>query len=100
VGLAVSERAPDSDSARKRAVARVVQEVADYLGNTPAVARASYIDPRVIELYQDGRTIAGVLGELGKDSDFGDLATKGRAEKALLNLLKATGPAVAATDKA
>src|SRR5579872_6039355 len=31
VGLAVSERAPDSDSARKRAVARVVQEVADYL---------------------------------------------------------------------
>jgi DNA topoisomerase IB len=89
VGLAVSERATDSDSARKRAVARVVQEVADYLGNTPAVARASYIDPRVIELYQDGRTIAGALGELGKDSDFGDLATKGRAEKALLNLLKA-----------
>ena len=87
VGLAVSERAPDSDSARKRAVARVVQEVADYLGNTPAVARASYIDPRVIELYQDGRTIAGALGELGRDSDFGDLATKGRAEKALLNLL-------------
>ena len=100
VGLAVSERAPDSDSARQRAVARVVQEVADYLGNTPAVARASYIDPRVIELYQDGRTIAGVLGELGKDSDFGDLATKGRAEKALLNLLKATGPAVAAADQA
>ncbi len=95
VGLAVSERAPDSESARKRAVARVVQEVADYLGNTPAVARASYIDPRVIELYQDGRTIAAALGDLGKDSDFGDLATKGRAETALLNLLKATGPAVA-----
>ncbi len=39
VGLAVSERA-ETDTARKRAIARVV----GYLGNTPAVARASYID--------------------------------------------------------
>jgi hypothetical protein len=44
VGLAVSGQA-DSEAARERAVARVVQEVAGYLGNTPAVARASYIDP-------------------------------------------------------
>jgi DNA topoisomerase IB len=87
VGLAVSERAASSDSARTHAIARVVQEVAAYLGNTPAVARASYIDPRVIELYQDGYTIASVLGELGKDCDFGDLATRGRAEKAVLDLL-------------
>jgi DNA topoisomerase IB len=87
VGLAVSERAGDSDTARTRAIARVVQEVAAYLGNTPAVARASYIDPRVIDLYQDGCTIASALGELGQDSDFGDLATRGRAEKAVLDLL-------------
>jgi len=87
VGLAVSERAAASEGARKRAIARVVQEVAGYLGNTPAVARASYIDPRVIDLYQDGRTIASALGELGKDCDFGDLATRGRAEKAVLDLL-------------
>ena len=87
VGLAVSERADRSETARKRAIARVVKEVADYLGNTPAVARASYIDPRVIDLYTDGHTIAAALGELGKDSDFGDLATRGRAEKAVLNLL-------------
>jgi DNA topoisomerase IB len=87
VGLAVSERAGSSETARKRAVARVVQEVADYLGNTPAVARASYIDPRVIDLYADGHTIASALGDLGKDSHFGDLATRGRAEKAVLNLL-------------
>jgi hypothetical protein len=58
------------------------------------------IDPRVIDLYRDGHTIAAVLGDLGKDSDFGDLATKGRAETALLNLLKATGPAVAVADQA
>jgi DNA topoisomerase IB len=86
VGLAVSERA-DGESARKRAVARVVREVADYLGNTPAVARASYIDPRVIRSYEEGRTIASALGDLGRDTDFGDLATRGRAESAVLKLL-------------
>jgi DNA topoisomerase IB len=87
VGLAVSEGASGSDAARKRAIARVVGEVADYLGNTPAVARASYIDPRVIGLYEDGHTIASVLGDLGKNCDFGDLATRGRAESAVLKLL-------------
>jgi DNA topoisomerase IB len=87
VGLAVSEPAAGRDAARKRAVARVVQEVAGYLGNTPAVARASYIDPRIIELYEEGRTIASALGELGKDCDFGDLATRDHAEKAVVKLL-------------
>ena len=50
VGLAVSESAAGQ---RRRPQARHRPgrpEVADYLGNTPAVARASYIDPRVIEL--------------------------------------------------
>jgi DNA topoisomerase IB len=65
----------------------VVKEVAGYLGNTPAVARASYIDPRVIRHYENGCTIAAVLGDLGRDSDFGDLATRGRAEGAVLKLL-------------
>jgi DNA topoisomerase-1 len=51
------------------------------------VARASYIDPRVIFRYQEGRTIAAVLGELGQGSDFGDLATRGGAERAVLDLL-------------
>ncbi len=87
VGLAVSESAADAATARKRAIARVIREVADYLGNTPAVARASYIDPRVIELYEDGKTIVSVLGDLGKDCDFGDLATRGRAENAVVKLL-------------
>jgi DNA topoisomerase-1 len=51
------------------------------------VARASYIDPRIIDLYQGGRTIAAALSELGRDRDFGDLATRGRAEQAVLDLL-------------
>ena len=87
VGLAVSESAADTETARRRAIVRVVREVADYLGNTPAVARASYIDPRVIEHYEAGRTIASALGELGKDGHFGDLATRGRAESAVVKLL-------------
>jgi DNA topoisomerase IB len=87
VGLAVSKPATASESARKRAVARVVREVADYLGNTPAVARASYIDPRIIELYERGVTIEPVLKDLGKDRDMGELATRGSAEKAVLKAL-------------
>ena len=45
-----------------------VKEVAHYLGNTPAVCRASYIDPRVFDRYRSGVTIAGILEELGTDS--------------------------------
>jgi DNA topoisomerase IB len=35
----------------KRGAAKAVKRVAGFLGNTPAVARASYIDPRVIDRY-------------------------------------------------
>lgn len=103
VGLAVSEPAAGSAATRKRAVARVVREVADYLGNTPAVARSSYIDPRVIALYAEGVTIAPALGELGKGREFGDAATEGHAEKAVLDLLTSggrKGPGTGAADTA
>jgi DNA topoisomerase IB len=89
VGLAVSEPVAGSERARKRAIARAVKEVADYLGNTPAVARASYIDPRIIELYEQGITIAPVLRDLGSESGFGELATQGKAERAVVRLLTA-----------
>jgi DNA topoisomerase IB len=94
VGLAVSQpAAAESAAARKRAVARVVAEVAGYLGNTPAVARASYIDPRVIALYEEGTTIAPALERLGKGQEFGDVATKGHAERAVLKLITSPGAA-------
>jgi DNA topoisomerase IB len=32
--------------------------VAEYLGNTPTLARSSYVDPRVVDAYEEGRTIA------------------------------------------
>ncbi|MFI6316167.1 DNA topoisomerase IB [Nonomuraea sp. NPDC050556] len=43
---------------RRRAVREAMEEVADLLGNTPAVARASYVDPRVIDAYEHGRTVS------------------------------------------
>ncbi|MNW68019.1 hypothetical protein D3C74_467080 [compost metagenome] len=39
----------------------MVRDVADELGNTPAVARSSYVDPRLIDLWEAGRTIAPLL---------------------------------------
>ena len=77
----MSEYAAGTAAVRKRAIARTVAEVAGYLGNTPAVARASYIDPRVIELYESGITIGPALRDLGRDSEFGDLGTRGAAER-------------------
>jgi DNA topoisomerase IB len=89
VGLAVSPVPRSSASGRKRAVSRVVTEVSQYLGNTPAVCRASYIDPRVIERYHRGDTIADALDHLG-DSGEGSLATQGAIEEAVLQLLGAS----------
>jgi DNA topoisomerase-1 len=45
---------PGSATRRKRTVAQVMREVSELLGNTPAVAKASYVDPRVVDLYHDG----------------------------------------------
>jgi DNA topoisomerase-1 len=68
ISLAVAAPASTSPSRQKRAMAWAVKEVAHYLGNTPAVCRASYVDPRVFDRYRAGVTIAGVLGEIGTDS--------------------------------
>ena len=87
VGLAVSLDAPTSDSARKRAISRAVTEVSTYLSNTPAVARKSYIDPRVIDLYHDGVSVAPALERLGDGAAFGSPATHGQIETAVLEML-------------
>jgi DNA topoisomerase IB len=88
VGLAVSTSAPTSPTARRRAVNRVYGEVAHYLGNTPAICRSSYVDPRVVDYYDDGVTIAGALGKLGADVDIGQPATRGAAETAVVRMLR------------
>jgi DNA topoisomerase I len=56
-GLAAAGPPPSSDRGRRRVVTQIVKDVAEELGNTPAVCRASYIDPRVIELWERGESI-------------------------------------------
>jgi DNA topoisomerase IB len=88
VALAVSTSVAGSPTGRKRAVARAMQEVAAYLGNTPAVARASYVDPRVVDLFEDGVTIEPALRRLGEGASFGEPATHGAIERAVLRMLR------------
>ncbi|MEA2228761.1 MAG: topoisomerase [Solirubrobacteraceae bacterium] len=87
MALAVSGGAPATKTGRKRAITRAVKEVAHYLGNTPAVARASYIDPRVFDRYREGETIAHAL-PLVADDDTAP-AIQGPIEEAVLDLLTA-----------
>jgi DNA topoisomerase IB len=87
LALAVSTGAT-TRTARNRAVVRAVGEAAHYLRNTPAVCRASYIDPRVIDAYLGGITIKASLDRLGENVQFGQPATQGPVEEAVLALLE------------
>jgi DNA topoisomerase I len=87
VGLAVAEPENLSRTERKRAVVRAIKEVAFYLGNTPAVARNSYIDPRVFDRYRDGQTIKPALELVGGVP--GATGIQGPVEDAVLDLLDA-----------
>jgi DNA topoisomerase-1 len=49
--------APDTETQAKKVVAAVMRAVGEKLGNTPAVARSSYVSPAVVEQYLDGRTL-------------------------------------------
>lgn len=87
VALAVSgPAARASKTARKRAMTRAVKEVAYYLGNTPAVCRASYIDPRVFDRFESGLTIGGVLPDIGDEPDLASI--HGPVEEAVLDLIE------------
>lgn len=71
----------------KRMITAAVKQVAYFLGNTPAVARASYIDPRVLDRFRDGYTIEPVLIDLAEEPDLGQPAIQGRVEEAVLDLI-------------
>jgi DNA topoisomerase-1 len=74
---ALAEAGPQpSMTRRKKAVVAAMRDVAELLGNTPAVARASYVDPRVIDLFHDGAT-----------ARIEPTATEAEAERAVLDLL-------------
>ncbi|HYZ29206.1 MAG TPA: hypothetical protein VE570_09150 [Thermoleophilaceae bacterium] len=74
-------------TANKRMISHAVKQVAHFLANTPAVARASYIDPRVFDRFRDGFTIEPVLIDLAEEPDIGQPAIQGRVEEAVLDLI-------------
>ena len=49
--LAQTEEPGVTKASRKRAVSAAMKEVSEFLGNTPTLARTSYVDPRVVEAY-------------------------------------------------
>jgi DNA topoisomerase-1 len=87
VSLADGDGRPRSKTAYKRAAGATVRTVAAYLGNTPAVARASYIDPRVFDRFRSGWTIADALRDVG-EPDLGNPRKRARIEAAVLELLE------------
>ena len=87
MGLAVSGEVAGTKTGRRRAITRAIAEVAHYLGNTPAVCRASYIDPRVFDAYNSGLIVRPVLEEAA-DLPPGELPIHHRAlEEAVLDLI-------------
>jgi DNA topoisomerase-1 len=95
VSLATEGRDAASKARRKRATDRAVRAVAELLGNTRAVARRSYIDPRVFDRYLSGWTIAAELERL-PSLDPSDDRVRARIENAVLDLLaeRSSSPAL------
>ena len=87
VALAVSGGVADTKTGRKRAISRAVKEVAHYLGNTPAVCRASYIDPRVFDAYEGGLVIRPALEAAAAVDDDAPAIHQPALEKAVLDLI-------------
>jgi DNA topoisomerase I len=95
VALAVRDRERETTKAtrgaRERDVKAAIKTVAAYLGNTPAVCRASYVDPRVIDRYQAGVTIGETLATLpAGEPDLAKPRIRTKLESAVLELLADT----------
>jgi DNA topoisomerase I len=88
VALAVADEPGRTRAGREREVSRAVKTVATYLGNTPAVCRASYVDPRVIDRYHAGVTIVRTIEDLPRGGpDLANAVVRRRIEAAVLELL-------------
>jgi DNA topoisomerase IB len=82
--LAESDEPGTTKASRKRAEVKAMKEVAEYLGNTPALARASYVDPRVVDAYEEGITIKAATRRRAATPDERQVIL----ERAVLRLLK------------
>ena len=82
--LAETDEPGETKASRKRAVSGAMKEVAEFLGNTPTLARSAYVDPRVIDAYEHGGTIAGTTRRHYDSADQRQAAL----ERAVLRLLR------------
>lgn len=73
----------DTKRKRTRLVREAVVGASELLGNTPTVCRSSYVDPRVIDLYESGTTIPRAVAELDQESD----RARNRVDEAVVALL-------------
>ena len=81
--LALTEEPGDTKTSRARAVRQAALEVAGYLGNTPTIAKNSYIDPRVIDAFEGGETIGAAARKRYRSAH----ARQSGLERAVLALL-------------
>lgn len=82
--LAESPEPGATKASQKRAVVGAMKEVSQFLGNTPALAKSSYVDPRVIDAYERGKTIERATRRHYENTDERQAAL----ERATLKLLK------------
>ena len=86
--IALAERGPsETETEAKRAVTAVMRRVGGELGNTPAVARSSYVSPAVIDQYLDGTTLEDFRPRHLRVVGARDVGLD-REEQALLSLLR------------
>jgi DNA topoisomerase-1 len=86
--IAFAEHGPVEEMGeQKRVVAAVMRRVATHLGNTPAVTRASYVSPAVIDQYLEGRTIEDFRPRHLRIVSARDIGLD-REEQATLSLLR------------
>lgn len=74
---------PGSERGRRKAVTDTMRAVSESLGNTPAVCRSAYVDPRLVEHFEQGRTVADAVRDVAAD----DPDMRPRVEQAVLALL-------------
>ncbi|MBP2475314.1 DNA topoisomerase IB [Crossiella equi] len=84
--LAVRAR-PETKTGRARAVREMIKEVAEELGNTPAVCRRSYVDPYVLTGYDNGLTIRRTVQRAGS-TDLTRTGVRDTIERSVLRLLR------------
>jgi len=75
------------DRSSRRNVVEAVRFTSDRLGNTPAVARRSYVHPAILEAYMEG-SIGGALLEAAEEQTDPPSAPDPREERKVVALLR------------